>query len=95
MKVSSAKTVAATAVKSLRVKALLDEVPKTAIAEQIGVSRATVARRFKYDDIPLSAFISTAQAIDADPVEVLRKAIQQSMQDLTPAATERERGIHS
>jgi ribosomal protein S7 len=71
-----ATTIAASAVKSLRVKSLLDEVPKTAIAREMGVNRATVAKRLKSDDISLGAFIEMSDAIGADPVEVLQQAIQ-------------------
>lgn len=78
MEVASAKTIAASAVKSLRVKSLLDEVPKTEIAQRTGVNRMTVAKRLKRDDISLAAFISTAKAIDADPVEILREEMKKA-----------------
>lgn len=68
-------SVTSSAVKSLRAKALLDEVPKTQIAEDLGVTRQTVARRLKSNDMMLSDFISTAEAIGADPVDVLAEAI--------------------
>ena len=68
-------SVTSSAVKSLRAKALLDEVPKTQIAEDLGVTRQTVARRLKANDMMLSDFISTAEAIGADPVDVLAEAI--------------------
>ena len=65
---SHGNTTAASAVKSLRVKALLDEVPKTRIARELGISRPTVAKRLKGDDMSLSEFIKTAQILNADPV---------------------------
>ncbi|WP_172147200.1 hypothetical protein [Bifidobacterium panos] len=68
-------SVTSSAVKSLRAKALLDEVPKTQIAEDLGVTRQTVARRLKANDMMLSDFISTAEAVGADPVDVLAEAI--------------------
>lgn len=74
---SHGNTIAASAVKSLRVKALLDEVPKTRIARELGVSRPTVAKRLKGDDMSLSEFIKTAQILDADPVQVLDEAINE------------------
>lgn len=70
-------SVTSSAVKSLRVKALLDKVPKTQIADALGVTRQTVARRLESDDMMLSDFISTAEAIGADPVAVLAKAIEE------------------
>lgn len=74
---SHGNTIAASAVKSLRVKALLDEVPKTRIARELGVSRPTVAKRLKGDDMSLSEFIKTAQILNADPVQVLEEAINE------------------
>lgn len=74
---SHGNTIAASAVKSLRVKALLDEVPKTRIARELGVSRPTVAKRLKGDDMSLSEFIKTAQILNADPVQVLDEAINE------------------
>lgn len=68
----------ASAVKSLRVKALLDEVPKTEIARKTGMNRATVRKYLKGDDIKLSAFVQLARAIGADPVEVLADAISKN-----------------
>jgi DNA invertase Pin-like site-specific DNA recombinase len=67
--------VAASAVNSLRVKSLLDEVPKTEIAERTGVTRLTVAKRLKRKDMSLSAFIDTADAIGADPLKIWKDAL--------------------
>ncbi|MFC2617633.1 MAG: hypothetical protein ACFNZP_00155 [Bifidobacterium dentium] len=64
---SHGNTTAASAVKSLRIKALLDEVPKNKIARELGVSRPTVAKRLKGDDMKLSEFIQTARILGADP----------------------------
>lgn len=74
------------AVKSLRAKALLDEVPKTQIARATGVNRATVGRRLKSRDMMLGAFIDTSLAIGADPVRVLADAITRE-EKKAPAAT--------
>lgn len=84
---SHGNTIAASAVKSLRVKALLDEVPKTRIARELGVSRPTVAKRLKGDDMSLSEFIKTAQILNADPVQVLDEAINEEK----PASSARRR----
>lgn len=77
---SHGNTTAASAVKSLRIKALLDEVPKNKIARELGVSRPTVAKRFKGDDMKLSEFIQTARILGADPVQVLDAAIRDEKQ---------------
>lgn len=73
---SHGNEIAASAVKSLRVKALLDEVPKKQIAEELGISRPTAAKRLKSDDIPLSEFIKTARLLNVDPIDVLDRAIR-------------------
>lgn len=73
--------IAASAVNSLRVKALLDEVPKTQIAREVGVSRQTVRKQLSGGDMSLSAFIRTAKAVGADPVQVLDKAIRVNSQE--------------
>lgn len=62
--------------KSLRDKSLLDEVPKTEIARATNVDRNTVRNRLRSNDVPLSFFIGVAQAINADPVQVLAEAIE-------------------
>lgn len=77
---SHGNTTAASAVKSLRIKALLDEVPKNKIARELGVSRATVAKRLKSDDMKLSEFIQTARILGADPVQVLDAVIRDEKQ---------------
>ena len=71
-------SVTSSAVKGLRVKALLAEVPKTAIARKLGVNRATVAKTLKGNDIKLSAFVQTAQMVGADPVQLLAEAMNES-----------------
>lgn len=76
MQIALAKQQAASAVKSLRDQSLLDEVPKTLIAKKTQVDRNTVTHRLKASDMTLSAFIATAQAINADPVDVLDRAIK-------------------
>lgn len=67
---------AASAVKSLRVKALLDGVPKTVIAAAVGLNRVTVGKHLKKADMSLDEFVETALAIGADPVQVLAEAIE-------------------
>ncbi|ERI87669.1 hypothetical protein HMPREF3193_01014 [Bifidobacterium breve] len=47
--IASANNTAASAVKSLRVKVLLDEVLKTYIASKVGLSRMTVGKYLKSD----------------------------------------------
>ena len=71
--IASANNAAASAVKSLRVKALLDEVPKTHIASKVGLNRMTVGKHLKSDDMSLSEFIKTAFALNANPAQVLAR----------------------
>lgn len=83
-----ANTPAASAVNSLRVKALLDEVPKTYIASQVGLSRESVRKHLKSDDMYLSEFINIALAINADPVRILAEAIKSTEKEKASAATD-------
>lgn len=77
--------------KSLRDKSLLDEVSKTSIAQKTGVERNTVRHRFKAGDMPLSAFIGTAQTLNADPVQILSEAIESTQaKEKASAATDAE-----
>lgn len=73
---ASGNKIAASAVKSLRDKSLLDEVPKTEIARKTGVSRNSVAKRLKSGDMKISVFLDTASAVGADPLAILRKAME-------------------
>jgi hypothetical protein len=86
MLLTGANSAAASAVKSLRVKSLLDEVPKTRIARHVGVSRQAVAKHLKSDDMRLSEFIKTAQTLGEDPIQVLSDAIAEETKK-APAAT--------
>ncbi|MEE8668376.1 MAG: hypothetical protein SOI13_01110 [Bifidobacterium mongoliense] len=78
--------ISASAVNSLRVKSLLDEVPKTLIAKAVGMNRQVVARHLKSGDMRLSEFIKTAHALGADPVKVLADAVTEEKKK-APAAT--------
>lgn len=62
--------------KSLRVQSLLAEVPKTKIAQAVGINRLSVAKHLKSDDMRLSEFIATAQTVGVDPVKILDDAIK-------------------
>ena len=84
--IASANNAAASAVKSLRVKALLDEVPKTHIASKVGLNRMTVGKHLKSDDMSLSEFIKTAFALNANPAQVLAEAIESTQAKETAAA---------
>lgn len=74
MPITHANSQAASAIRSLRVKALLDEVPKTKIARQLGTSRQTVAKRLKAKDMPLSEFIAISELLGVSAGEVLELA---------------------
>ncbi|RSX53975.1 hypothetical protein D2E25_0281 [Bifidobacterium goeldii] len=80
MQIALAKQQASSAVKSLRDKSLLDEVPKKLIAQKTGVDRNTVTHRLRSSDMLLSAFLGTARAIGADPVKVLDSAIKSTQE---------------
>ncbi|WP_223848100.1 hypothetical protein [Bifidobacterium tissieri] len=68
---------------------MLNEVPKTQIARAVGVNRMTVAKHLKGEDMSLKMFISTAQAIRADPVQILADAIESTQkQEEAPGATD-------
>jgi nitrogenase subunit NifH len=73
---SSSKQVAASAVELLHKSALVSEVPKTQIARRVGTRRQTVAKRFEKGDMKMTDYLKTAEAVGADPVEVLQQAIQ-------------------
>lgn len=87
MLLTGANKTAASAVKSLRVQSLLEEVPKTRIAREVGINRQVVAKHLKSDDMRLSEFIKTANAIGADPIQILSDAMG-SESEKASAATE-------
>ncbi|MDF7641753.1 hypothetical protein PT279_09170 [Bifidobacterium sp. ESL0784] len=61
--------------------------PKTKIAQAVGINRLSVAKHLKSDDMRLSEFIATAQTVGADPVKILDDAIKAEKQK-TSAVTE-------
>lgn len=81
-----AYTPAASAIRSLRVRTLLDEVPKTRLAKALGVNRATVSKYLKADDMSLNMFLNIAKAANVDPIPLLSEAVQE--QEKAPAATD-------
>lgn len=74
MKFASENTAAAKAIEDLRVRTLLREVPKTQLAQATGTTRATVAKYLKAGDMSLGLFLDIAQAIGADPAEIIKEA---------------------
>lgn len=72
-KTAIAELTAAT-VLGLRRAAGADEVTKTALAGQIGMSRQTLAERFKAGDMKLSEFAAAALALNRKPSELLAAA---------------------
>lgn len=70
-----AYTPAASAIRSLRVRTLLEEVPKTRLAKELGVNRATVSKYLKADDMSLNMFLSIAKAANVDPIPLLAEAL--------------------
>ena len=71
MTLTRANSTAASAIRSLRVKALLDEVPKTEIAKEVGLSRQTAAKRLKSTDMRLSEVIAIAEMLGENPGQVI------------------------
>lgn len=71
MTLTRANSTAASAIRSLRVKALLNEVPKTEIAKEVGLSRQTAAKRLKSTDMRLSEFIAIAEMLGENPGQVI------------------------
>lgn len=69
---------ASSAIRSLRVQTLLDEVPKTKLAQELGVNRATISKYLKSDDMSLDMFLSIAKAANVDPIKILSDAIAQN-----------------
>ncbi|KFI65723.1 hypothetical protein [Bifidobacterium cuniculi] len=74
-------TVAASAIRSLRVQTLLDEVPKTRIAQALGVSRPTVAKYLKADDMSLDMFLSIADIVGVDAADIIRQATEKASEE--------------
>lgn len=72
-------------VRELRRAAGADEVTKTALAGQIGMSRQTLAGRFKTGDMKLSEFTAAALALNRKPSELLAAA-----ESTIPALAENE-----
>lgn len=78
---TNANNPAASAIRSLRVQTLLDEVPKTRIAQALGVSRPTVAKYLKADDMSLNMFLSIADIIGADAADIIRQATKKASEE--------------
>lgn len=76
---------AASAIKELRIRTLVDEVPKTQIAREIGVNRSTVAKYLKADDMSLNMFLQIAKAADVDPIPILYNATHKEQNNPQPA----------
>lgn len=66
------------AIKTLRVKVLLNEVPKTGIAKSTGIGRSTVTKRLKSKDISLNEYVAISQYVGIDPLKLLRVSIEKS-----------------
>lgn len=81
-----AYSTASSAIRSLRVQTLLDEVPKTKLAQELGVNRATISKYLKSDDMSLDMFLSIAKVADIDPIKILTDAMAQ--EEKAPADTD-------
>lgn len=69
------KETAKKAIDNLRIARLLEEKPKTELAQELGINRMTIARRLKSEDVMLSDYLAIATALGVDPIENLEKAI--------------------
>lgn len=72
--------IAASAMKRLRVEAMLREVPKTQIAQITGLHRQTVAKYMRSPNAPLDAFIAISAAIGTNPAQIIDDAVRSTSQ---------------
>lgn len=66
------------AIKALRVKVLLDEVPKTELAKSIGIKRTTLGEHLKSKDMSINEYLEIASYLKVNPLELLNEAMQKS-----------------
>ncbi|MFC2626315.1 MAG: hypothetical protein ACFNZJ_04175 [Parascardovia denticolens] len=75
MKVESSITVTATAIDKLRREALAAEITETNLAPKLGMTRQTLASKYKKGDMKLSEFIAAAHLIGTNPINILTSAL--------------------
>ena len=80
------RTAGQTAVELLRIHANAAKITNVELAERLGVNRVTVAYRFNKGIMSLDDYVDTANAIGADPLETLARAIRLHESAPAPAA---------
>ena len=75
MNVESSITAAATAIDKLRRAALAEKITETSLAPKLGMTRQTLAIRYKKGDMKLSEFIAAAHIIGTNPINLLTSAL--------------------
>lgn len=68
----------AEAMKNLRDAVMLSRRPYAQIAKDVGVNRKTIPKMLLRDDLPIGMYFKVAQAIGADPFELLKNAESQT-----------------
>lgn len=66
------------AMKNLRDAVMLSRRPYAQIADEVGVNRKTISKMLLRDDLPIGMYFKIAQAVDADPFELLKQAKAQT-----------------
>lgn len=68
----------AEAMKNLRDAVMLSRRPYAQIANEVGVNRKTIPKMLLRDDLPIGMYFKIAQAVEADPFELLKQAQAQA-----------------
>lgn len=68
----------AEAMKNLRDAVMLSRRPYAQIANEVGVNRKTIPKMLLRDDLPIGMYFKIAQAVEADPFELLNQAKAQT-----------------
>lgn len=68
----------AEAMKNLRDAVMLSRRPYAQIANEVGVNRKTIPKMLLRDDLPIGMYFKIAQAVEADPFELLKQAQAQT-----------------
>lgn len=69
----------AEAMRNLRDAVMLSQRPYKQIALEVGISRKTIPKMLLRDDLPIGTYFKIAQAVNANPLELLKRAEQQSV----------------
>lgn len=75
MNVENSIITASAAIDKLRRESRAAEITETRLAPQLGMTRQTLANRYKAGDMKLSEFISAAHIIGISPIAILQTAL--------------------